>query len=93
VPRHPDHDPWLLVHKHFFLSIIHTFDSTRPIMTVLADLTAALDGLCAADPAALAGGETVRALHRQLARLEAATTRAVAAFDAATGGATVPDRR
>jgi hypothetical protein len=51
-------------------------------MTVLSDLEAALDGLCAADPAALADGTTIEALHRQLARLEAATTRAVAALDA-----------
>jgi Domain of unknown function (DUF222) len=59
------------------------FDYTGQAMTALADLTAALDGLCAADPATMADGETVRALHRQLARLEAATTRAAAAFDAA----------
>ena len=51
-------------------------------MTVLSDLEAALDGLCAADPAALADSTTIEALHRQVARLEAATTRAVAAFDA-----------
>jgi hypothetical protein len=51
-------------------------------MTVLTDLAAAIDGLCAADPVGLADGETTQALHRQLARLEAVTTRAVAAFDA-----------
>ena len=51
-------------------------------MTVLTDLVAAVDGVCAADPAALADGETIEALHRQLARLEAAVTRATGAFDA-----------
>jgi hypothetical protein len=51
-------------------------------MTVLSDLDAVLDGLCVVDPAALADSTTIEALHRQLARLEAVTTRAVAAFDA-----------
>ena len=51
-------------------------------MTALDDLTAAIDRLCAADPTVLGDGETIQALHRQLARLDAATTRAVAAFDA-----------
>jgi Domain of unknown function (DUF222) len=55
-----------------------------PVLTdVTADLAAAVDAACAADPAALSDGDTIRALHRQLERLEAATTRAVAAFDAA----------
>jgi hypothetical protein len=45
-------------------------------------LATALDGLCGADAAALAEGETVELLHRQLARLEAVTTKATAAFDA-----------
>jgi len=48
----------------------------------LGALTAALDALCAEDPALLCDREAIKALHRQLARLEAATTRASAAFDA-----------
>lgn len=52
---------------------------------VISDLTWAIDAVCEADPAALADGETVQALHRQLDRLDAAATRATAAFDA--GGA------
>jgi len=55
-----------------------------PVLTdVTADLAVAVDAACAADPVVLADGDTIRALHRQLERLEAATTRAVAAFDAA----------
>jgi hypothetical protein len=49
---------------------------------VMAELTAALDALCASDPAALADGETIEGLQRQLARLDAVATRASAAFDA-----------
>ncbi len=41
-----------------------------------------MERLCDTDPHALADGESVEALHRCLARLEAATTRASAAFDA-----------
>ena len=52
-------------------------------MTVLSDLEAAIDGLCAVDAAALGDGAAIEALHRQLARLDAVTTRATAAFDAA----------
>ena len=48
---------------------------------VVSDLTANLDALCQAG-SALADGEVIVALHRQLARLEAVATRAVAAFDA-----------
>src|SRR5437868_6926387 len=48
----------------------------------LGALTEALDALCAEDPARLCDREAIKALHRQLARLEAATTRASAAFDA-----------
>ena len=48
----------------------------------IAQLTAAIDAICQADPAALGDGATIEFLHRQLARLEAATTRATAAFDA-----------
>ena len=47
-----------------------------------ADLAGVVDAVCAADPTALADGEAIVALHRQLDRLEAATTRASAAFDA-----------
>ena len=47
-----------------------------------SELTAALDALCAADPLRLGDGDTVVALHRQLERLAAVTTRAVAVFDA-----------
>src|SRR5437763_6327676 len=48
----------------------------------LGALTEALDALCAEDPSRLCDREAIKALHRQLARLEAATTRASAAFDA-----------
>ncbi|MCA1844403.1 MAG: hypothetical protein LC792_14680, partial [Actinobacteria bacterium] len=50
---------------------------------LMGELAAMLDALCAADPLTLGDGETVTALHRQLERLEALTTRATAAFDAA----------
>ena len=43
---------------------------------------AAIDALGAAEPSALADGEMIQELHRQLARLTAVTSRAVAAFDA-----------
>ena len=46
------------------------------------ELRSALDALHAIDPERLGDGETVVALHRQLERLKAVTTRAVAAFDA-----------
>ena len=46
------------------------------------ELSAAVDGLRSADPAALGDGEAVVALHRELERLAAVTTRAVAALDA-----------
>ena len=52
------------------------------VLDLETDLIGAVDALCAADPAALADGETLVALHRQLERLAAVTTRAVAAFDA-----------
>jgi hypothetical protein len=48
----------------------------------IEELTAALGALCAEDPAVLGDAETVVALHRELERLRAVTTRAVAAFDA-----------
>jgi hypothetical protein len=48
----------------------------------LDELTAAVDELCQADPATLADNEAVKVLHRQLARLDAVTTRAAAAYDA-----------
>jgi hypothetical protein len=47
----------------------------------LDQLTRALDALATLPRTALAEGEAVRALHRQLARLEAVATRACAAFD------------
>lgn len=49
---------------------------------MLQDLTAAVSDLVEADPVALAPGETIQALHRELERLTAVVTRAVAAFDA-----------
>ncbi len=45
-------------------------------------LTAALDEAVAVEPTVLGDGEAVVALHRQLERLQAVVTRAVAAFDA-----------
>ncbi|HEV2758180.1 MAG TPA: DUF222 domain-containing protein, partial [Acidimicrobiales bacterium] len=52
------------------------------VLDVEAELVGVVDALCAVDPARLADGETVVALHRQLERLSAVLTRAVAAFDA-----------
>jgi hypothetical protein len=52
-------------------------------MTVVEDLQAVVDGLVALEASALADGEAVAGLHRQLARLEAVTARAAAAFDKA----------
>ena len=49
---------------------------------MIEELEAAVGAVCEADPATLADGDAVLALHRCLARLEAATTRAAAAFDA-----------
>jgi len=55
-------------------------------VTVAADpirqLAGVVDAVCATDPAVLGAGDTLVALHRQLERLEAAATRATAAFDA-----------
>lgn len=48
----------------------------------LEALAGALDSLAALDPAQLADGDAVVELHRLGARLEAVTTRAVAAFEA-----------
>ena len=42
---------------------------------------AAVDELCATDPACLADGEVLKALYRQLARLEAVASEATARFD------------
>jgi hypothetical protein len=50
---------------------------------MLDRLQEALDVLAAADPATLADPDAIIALHRNLAQMEAVTTRAVAAFDAA----------
>ena len=52
------------------------------VPNAIEELVAAVDALCSADAARLADGETIRVLHRQLDRLNAATTRAAAAFDA-----------
>ena len=52
------------------------------VLDVETELAGAVDALCAAEPSALADGETLVALHRQVERLTAVTTRAVAAFDA-----------
>jgi hypothetical protein len=51
-------------------------------MNVLVELTTAIDAVCEAEPARLADRESVQDLHRQLERLNAATTRASAAFEA-----------
>ena len=57
-------------------------------------LTAALDEAVAVEPTVLGDGEAVVALHRQLERLQAVVTRAVAAFDAGgTGRPTGPAPR
>src|SRR4051794_41346950 len=48
----------------------------------LGTLTEAVDALVAADPSLMADRESITALYRQLSRVEAATTRASAAFDA-----------
>ena len=48
----------------------------------LDGLIAEIDQLCGADPTTLADREAVKTLHRQLARLDAVTTRATAAYDA-----------
>ena len=55
------------------MAVVH--DDTRA-------LVAAVDALGAVDPAQLADGVTVQALHRQLERLKAVTARATAAFEA-----------
>jgi len=48
----------------------------------LADLVAAVDELCATDPSTLGDLEAVTTLHRLMARMDAATTRATAAYEA-----------
>ena len=52
------------------------------VVDVTAELKAAVDSACAADPARLADPETIQALHRELERLSAVVTRATAAFEA-----------
>jgi len=56
------------------------------VVAVIIDVTDALAGvideLAGLDPLHLGDGETIEALHRQLERLEAIITRAVAGFDA-----------
>jgi hypothetical protein len=51
-------------------------------MSPVDTLAEALDALSAIEPNELADGDTVVALHRQLARLDALVTRTAAAFDA-----------
>ena len=58
-------------------------------MDVVRGLTTAIDALCAADPSTLADGESIVALHREPARLQAVLTRATAAYDA--GGSWAAD--
>ena len=57
-------------------------------MDVVGGLVAAVDALCAVEPAVVAG-ESLVALHREWERLGAVLTRATAAFDA--GGAWAAD--
>ena len=54
-----------------------------------ANLAGAIDALIDTDPTALADGETLQALQREMDRLHAAVTRVTAAFDAS--GAWEPD--
>ena len=54
-------------------------DGHKGLITALAEV---VDGLVAAGPGAVCGADDVVALERQLARLEAAVTGAVAAFEA-----------
>ncbi|MGI9033888.1 MAG: DUF222 domain-containing protein, partial [Acidimicrobiales bacterium] len=49
---------------------------------VVARLAGVIDELVATEPAVVGDGDTVVALHRQLERLGAVTTRATGAFDA-----------
>ena len=50
-----------------------------------AELAALMDRICSADPALLADGDSLVALHRQAERLDAVRARAAAAFDAGRG--------
>ena len=52
------------------------------VLDVEAELVGAVEALCAVDPSRLADGETLVVLHRQLERLSAVMTRAVASCDA-----------
>ena len=52
------------------------------VLDVEAQLVGVVEALCNADPSRLADGETLVLLHRQLERLSAVMTRAVASFDA-----------
>lgn len=55
------------------------------VQAALEALRGALDILASAEPLAFGDDEAVLVLHRQLARLDAVTTRAAAAFDARGG--------
>ena len=68
------------------------------VLNVTDALVGVIDELAGLDPLCLTDGDTVQALHRQLERLGAVTTRAVAGFDAgraweADGARTVGVRR
>ena len=52
------------------------------VLNVTDALVGVIDELAGLDPLCLTDGDTVQALHRQLERLGAVTTRAVAGFDA-----------
>ena len=52
------------------------------VLDVETEVVVAVDALCGVDPSRLGDGETLVVLHRQLERLGAVLTRAVAAFDA-----------
>ena len=52
------------------------------VVDVETELVGVVDALCGVDPSRLGDGETLVVLHRQLERLGAVMTRAVASFDA-----------
>ena len=62
--------------------LVFVLERVYAIGMVLDDLESVVDQVCATDPAALSDGESIQRMHRGLARMEAATTRASAAFDA-----------
>lgn len=56
------------------------------VLDATRELIASVDTLCAVDPARLADAESVQALHRQLERLKALSTRVEAAWLACAAG-------